>query len=596
MSASEVSRLAVAAPWLVAAILFLATGLATWRKLRRGERGLSLWLQWPAALLLYLTLFPPLSSLRGDALTVIAAGANTADLAAPGGQPIVSLPGAKAPASAEAVPDLATALRRHPAVSQLTIVGAGLSARDREAVGSRVLQFEPAPTQGLVELHAPAEVPLGQQWSVSGRAAAPVRRVELRDPSGAVADAVDLDAAGRFNLSATARGVGAVRFELRLQGAEHAPLESVSVPVIVTGGEPLDVILRYGAVNPELKFWRRWAADAGLTASVSAGLTEGITLHEGDAQLTPATLAKADLVIVDARGWAALEAPEKAALLAAVAQGLGLLLRADGPLAPETVADWRSLGFIVSGTGAPTSVTLDRRLGLRELSAFTLAPVAVDAGGSHVQLQADDGTPLAWWHSEGEGRIGLWRLVDSYRLMLMGEPERYANLWASTLDLLARPRAPLPPAPILPGNVWVYERAVLCGLGAAANVLAPNGGAAVPLVVDAQSCAGFWPSAPGWHVLQTSAGSWPFYVRAPDDGRSLRTALDARATAAMASPTGSGSAIDKAIPPVKMPMARWPWFLGWLALSALLWWGERRSGILVAGRESMRKTKPNQFV
>jgi hypothetical protein len=97
-------------------------------------------------------------------------------------------------------------------------------------------------------------------------------------------------------------------------------------------------------------------------------------------------------------------------------------------------------------------------------------------------------------------------------------------------------------------------------------------------------------------VLQTSAGSWPFYVRAPDDGRSLRTALDARATAAMASPTGSGSAIDKAIPPVKMPMARWPWFLGWLALSALLWWGERRSGILVAGRESMRKTKPNQFV
>jgi len=581
VSASEVSRLAVAAPWLVAAILFLAVALATWRKLRRGDRGFGLWLQWPAAVLLYLTLFPPMSSLRGDALTVMAAGAGTAQRGALGGQPIVALPGAQAPADAEAVPDLATALRRHPAVRQLTIIGAGLTARDREAVGSRVLQFEPTPAHGLVELRAPTQVPLGRQWSLSGLTAPPVRRVELRDPSGAVVDAVDCDSAGRFSLSATARGVGAVRFELRLQGAEHAPLESVSVPVIVTGGEPLDVILRYGAVNPELKFWRRWATDAGLTVSLSAGLTEGINLREGDAQLTPAALAKADLVIVDARGWEGLEAAEKTALQSAVTQGLGLLLRADGPLAPETVADWRALGFVVSATAAPTSVTLDRRLGLRELNAFTLAPVAVDAGTSNVQLQADDGTPLAWWHTEGVGRVGLWRLVDSYRLVLVGEPERYANLWATTLDLLARPRAPLPPAPILPGNVWVYERAVLCGLGAAANVLAPNGGAAVPLVVDAQSCAGFWPSVPGWHVLQTSAGSWPFYVRAADDGGSLRAAMDARATAAMASQTGSDLATEMAIPPVKKPMARWPWFLGWLAVSALVWWGERRSGILV---------------
>lgn len=578
MSAPDLSRLAAAAPLLVATLLALAVGLATWRKLRRGDRGLNLWLQWAAAALLYLTLFPPVSSLRGDALTVMSSGASTAQRSAPDGQPIVALPGANAPARAEAVPDLATALRRHPAVSRLTVIGSGLTARDREAVGSRVLQFEPLPERGLVELQARAQVPLGRQWSLSGRAAPPVRRVELRDPSGAIVDAVDLDSAGRFSLSATARGVGAVRFELRMQGPEHAPPESISVPIIVAGGESLDVILRYGAVNPELKYWRRWAADAGLRASVLAGLTEGINLHDGDAQLTPAALAKADLVIIDARGWAGLAAAEKTALQAAVAQGLGLLLRADSPPAPETVADWRTLGFVVRATAAPTSVTLDRRLGLRELSAFTLAPVAVDAGTSSVQLQADDGTPLAWWHSEGDGRIGLWRLVDSYRLMLLGEPERYANLWAATLDLLARPRAPLPPRPLVPGNAWVYERAVLCGLGAAASVLPPNGGAAVPLVIDAQSCAGFWPAVPGWHVLQTSAASWPFYVRAADDGSSLRSALDARATAAMASQSEAAFAADVASPALKMPMAHWPWFLGWLAVSAVVWWAERRFG------------------
>jgi hypothetical protein len=581
VSAPDLSRLAAVAPWLVAGILLLALGLATWRKRRRGDRGLGLWLQWPAAVMLYLTLFPPVSSLRGDALTVIAAGPKSAERAAPSDQPVVSLPGATAPANAEAVPDLATALRRHPAVSQLTIIGTGLSARDREAVGSRVLQFEPTPAQGLLDLQAPMQVPLGRQWSLSGRAAPPVRRVELRDPSGAVVDAVDLDSAGRFTLSAAARGVGAVRFELRLQGSEHTALESVSVPVMVVGGESLEVILRYGAVNPELKYWRRWAADAGLTASVSAGLTEGINLHEGDPRLTPAALAKTDLVIIDARGWAGLPAAEKSALQAAVAQGLGLLLRADGPLAPETVADWRTLGFVVSATAAPSSVTLDRRLGLRELSAFTLAPVAVDAGASTVQLRADDGTPLAWWHPEGEGRIGLWRLVDSYRLMLMGEPERYANLWAATLDLLARPRAPRPPSPRLPKNAWVYERAVLCGLGAAATVLPPDGAPAVSLVVTAQACAAFWPAVPGWHVLQTDGASWPFYVRASDDGGSLRAALDARATAAMVSRPGIATTNGVATPPVRVTMVRWPWFLGWLAVSAVLWWVERRSAVRV---------------
>jgi hypothetical protein len=581
-----VSRLVAAAPLLVAALLFLAVGVATWRKLRRSDRGLAVWLQWPAAVLLYLTLFPPVIGLRSDALTVLPAGASTAQRAAPADQPIVALPGATAPARAEFVPDLGTALRRHPEVSQLMVIGAGLTARDREAVGSRVVQFAPAPEHGLVELQAPTQVPLGRQWSLSGRALPPVRRVELRDPSGAVVDAVDVDANGRFSLSASARGPGAVRFELRLQGAEHAPLESVSVPVIVSDGGSLAVILRYGAINPELKYWRRWAADAGFTASVAAGLTEGISLHEGDAQLTPAALSKADLVIIDARGWAGLDAAEKAALQAAITQGLGLLLRADGALAPETAADWRALGFAVSATPSPVSVTLDRRLGLRDRSPFTLAPVAVDAGASTVQLQADDGTPLAWWHAEGAGRVGLWRLIDSYRLMLLGEPERYANLWATTLDLLARPRASPPPAPTLPVNAWVDERAVLCGLGAAASVRPPNGGTAVPLVVNGQACAGFWPAVPGWHVLQTGAASWPFYVRAADDGRSLRTALNVRATAAMAAPLGLAAAADSAVngdltpAPLHRPMARWPWFLGWLALSAVLWWLERRSGSL----------------
>jgi hypothetical protein len=566
------------APLWVAGVLSMAAATASWRKFTRGPRDLALWLQLPAAALLYFGLFPPDVNLRADSLTVMTPGAAAATHnAAPHDEPVVALPGARAPALAESAPDLATTLRRHPGVSHLTIIGGGLSPRDRAAVAGRALTFQTEPEHGLLELHAPATVPLGRQWALSGRAAL-TRRVELRDPSGSIVDKVDVDQSGRFALSAAALGAGAVRFELRLLGDANSVQDTISVPLVIVGGTPIDVITRFGAVNPELKYWRRWAMDAGLTISVSATLSDAVNVRAGDARLTAAALAQADVVMIDARAWAALDAAEKSALRVATEQGLGLLLRADTALAAETIADWRDLGFTVSTTKAPTSLTLDQYLGLRDRTMFTAAAIAVSAPTSVVQFQADDGTPLSWWHAQGRGRIALWRLVDSYRLALLGEQERYANLWASTLELLGRPRAPSPPAPQLPHDAWVLERTVFCGLGLAANVRTPND-EPVGLTVNADGCAAYWPGAAGWHSLQTAGSAWPFYVRAANDGSSFRTALDAAATAAMATPVpdASHASAPLAAPPAVLhaPMAHWPWLLAWLAVTAIIWWRER---------------------
>jgi hypothetical protein len=579
-------------PLWVAGILTVAAGIAIGRKLRRGPRDLALWLQVPAAVLLYLGLFPPHVSLRADTLTVLVGADRPGPL--PHNALVVALPGATAPPLGESAPDLATALRKHAGVSRLAIFGEGLSARDREAVADRELSFQPAPARGLVELRAPDTVPLGRQWALSGRAASGAggassstareagsrtRRVELRDPSGALVDAVDVDAAGRFALSAAARGVGAVRFELRLLGADRSVVDTISIPLIILGGTPLAVVVRYGDINPELKYWRRWANDAGLTVGVTAGVTDGVSIQAGDARLTAESLARADVVMIDARGWAALDATEKAALLAAIDQGLGLLLRADSTLTPGTIADWHDLGFAVSSAGTPSSVTLDRKLGLHERAPFTAAAVTVDAPTGTVAVQADDGTPLAWWRGRGRGRVALWRLEDSYRLVLLGDQERYASLWASTLESLARPRAPKAPGPQLPNAAWVQERAVLCGLGTAAHVLPPGDGPAIALTVNATGCAAFWPATPGWHRLETGGNVWPFYVRAANDGTTWRAALDATATAAMAT-----AATDRAAPagqvsadPARLhtAMARWPWLLAALVVTSVSWWWER---------------------
>jgi hypothetical protein len=392
-------------------------------------------------------------------------------------------------------------------------------------------------------------------------------------------DAIDLDAEGRFVVAAPARAAGPARFELQLLGAERALVDRASIPLVVTGGSALSLVVRAGAINPELKYWRRWAADAGLHMQLSADLTQGMSLRAGDARLSETQLARADLVILDARAWLDLDAGEKQTLQSAVRDGLGLL-----PPTAETLADWRELGFAVTPAAAARSVTLDRALGARARTAFTLAPVDVAAPGSVVAVAADDAAPVVWWHAYGRGRIGLSRLVDTYRLVLLGEDERYSALWGGLLGTLSRPRAATAEGPRVPRDAWVLERAVLCGLGGAANVRPAAAASAVALDVRADGCAAYWPALAGWQSLETAGSSTAFYVRAGDDALTWHATLDRRATLDLV-PAGSADAAAAPTLSAAAPgerMSRWPWAGAWLLVMTLCWWRERRIASRIA--------------
>ena len=568
---------AVSLPALCAVLLALGAAIAIWGGVHDGGwRRPRVWAQAPLAALLYLALFPPSLHGRGELLNLIAPGATPQQLRTlPFGELRAALPGAPEVQNAEHVLDLATALRLHPQVRGLKVIGAGLSPRDLPVAARLGLRFNVAPEQGLVELQAPAMVPLGQQWTLSGRVATPGAKLELHDPSGAVVDKVLPDAQGWFRASAAVLGEGAARFELHLIKAGQ-PEEITSVPVLVRGGAHLSLLSLEGAPGAEGKYWQRWAADAGFDLGSTTGLTQNVAVHQGQVELTPQRLAAADLVMIDARAWDLLPPAQKTALRNAVEQGLGLLLRADVPPSDTAAADWAELGYKVAAANAPRDVprdvVLDHTLGLHDRQAFTEATVTVDAPGADALLSADDGEVLAWQRKLGRGRVGLLRLVDSYRLQLIGEPARYGTLWAGLLSALARPHAPAPPGPELPPQSWAGERAVLCGLGDTAAVRTPGADAPVALSVDADGCAAYWPAQSGWQVLQSAGASWPFYVRAADDGAALRTARDRLATQLLA---------QKVLPelpsaaPYEVPLPRWPFLLAWLVLALAVWWAER---------------------
>jgi hypothetical protein len=582
----------------VAFLLALAALLGIARTWRRGgpHRGLRVALQLAAAALLYAVLFPPATreEFAAGELVVLTPGTTAEQRAAlSAAATVVALPGADAPRGVEHVPDLGTALRRHSDARRLHIVGGGLPARDRDAARGLVARFDAAPLpRGLVELDAPTAVRAGSTWRLDGRAEGVADgRVELRDPAGAVVADMALGSDGRFTLSAQAKGAGEALFALRVLDRDGAPVDEVPVPLVAHAGEPLRLLLLAGAPDPELKYLRRWAVDAGVQLDSRMALTEGVALTEGALALDAAALAQADLVLVDERAWAALGATQKTTLAAAVHDGLGLLLRVTGPLPPEVASDWAALGFHVHApteAEASTSVTLRHALGLSESAlAFARHAIDVQADDAAPLLRADDGTPLVLWRAQAQGRIGLWALADAWRLTLAGERARYATLWSDTLATLARARAAATPQ--LPREARVDERAILCGITAADLVETAQGlsvallpdPAPAPGAAETRACAAYWPAQLGWHTLISGGQRWPFHVRAADEAKPLAAAANQQATRALFA--ADGERAEVATRP--LPWPRWPFFLGWLAVVALLWWLERQRMAMAPARD-----------
>ncbi|MEO7433680.1 MAG: hypothetical protein ABIR62_17070, partial [Dokdonella sp.] len=195
--------------WIIGATLALAFGVSAWRIVRgvQDHRRVRLLLLAASVFGLYACLLPPsmLEDFVANELVVLTPGATPAQTAAlSSASTVVALPGSGASRTIESVPDLGTALRRHPQSQQLRIVGAGLPPRDRDAAHGRVVRFDPAPAPtGVVELHVSEAIRAGSTWRVSGQIDGVAHaRVELRDPAAAVVASTAVDDAGRFSLQA----------------------------------------------------------------------------------------------------------------------------------------------------------------------------------------------------------------------------------------------------------------------------------------------------------------------------------------------------------------------------------------------------------
>lgn len=597
-------------PWVLGALLALAVLLA-WVRLIRWQRrtptatrsrpwrlALLLAAQPIAALLLHLTLLPP--TLPTEAGTLIVATAGVTSLPEQAGDRVIALPEAPALVGAERMPDLATALRRYPNTRQLRIIGAGLEARDRDAVRGHSLRFDPRPLpRGVVRLDVSGRIATGGGFRVGGKVQGLTQgSVELLDPAGRRIDAASLARNGEFAVRGTARASGPATFLLRVRDARRAIVETVEVPLWTRDEIPPRMLLLAGAPNPEWKYLRRWATDAGLSLHTQIGVGGGLQLGDAPLALSAADFARFDLVVLDERAWASLNERQRAALGEAVRAGLGMLLRVGGPLPDATRKQLHALGLAVSGggdaatvslakdsdddaarspqdTGAPDSASEgDATAVAPTLSRRTLRVASADAAPL---LRDAAGATLAYWRAEGRGRVAVWPLTDSFRLSLSGQDDLYGALWSDAFATLARAQSG--PAPQIDRDPRQQQRVAICGIANGTQVIAPDNETTTPLPDPASgtpACAAYWPRQPGWHLLRQGERTWPFYVRNNGtEAPGMRLAALREGTLNLvgeATPrqvaASSATASERRGPP-------WPWFFAWLLVSALLWWFER---------------------
>jgi len=522
------------------------------------------------AVLLALTLFPPSMVQAPQTLLVLTPGVDAKQLRdLDAGQLTVALPGVEVAGDwIMHTPDLAAALRTLPRVASLRVLGDGLPGRDHDAVGVRALAFEPSAAPiGFVALDFPAAVDSGVLWRVGGRVeGVPSAHVELLDRAGTKAATGNVDEQGRFQLSAISRVPGTETWRLRLLDANEAEVDVVSLPLRVRMPAALRGVILAGAPDAESKYLRRWALDAGHQIGSEIRLSRGIEQRGESVKLEPASLAEMDLLIVDERAWAGLSAREKQDIGEAIRSGLGVLLRVSAKPSAAVLAEWRELGVNLQASATKDQAQSTDTAAIN-LGQDRPALAIVDAGLVPL-LRAEDGTLLAAWHGVGQGRIGIWLPRDSFRLQLAGQGSRYGTLWSRVFSTLARARGTREPQ--LPHWARVGERTQVCGLQIGADVIDPAGTQSAMLVEPSDAaCASWWPSSAGWNSVRDENGTWPVFVHTADEGHSLHRAETREATRQLIEPEIPAWTVATGLP-------RWPWFLAWLAISAPLWWLQRK--------------------
>ncbi len=599
------SPLEIAAALLLAAV-YLGSVFAAWRRLGGTARWIGVAALNAAACLAIFALLAPPALLRppSDAIALLTEGAPAAPDAAtiayvaPGAGDYGRAPGY--------LLDIGQLPLREPALGALSVTGHGLESFEWQRLPDDLaIRYDPPPLSGVIEAAWQRSLAEGEALIVTGRyldnPSASAAVLELLDPAGIAVATHDLLSGETFELTTQPRAPGLLEYRLRVRGNDRE-LHSEPVPVFVRSGERPRLYVMQSAPSFETRALQNWAGDSGATVVIDTVITRGRELRQrvntgmpgplDDKGLSPALLESIGLAIVDGRTWAGLDTMRRAWFEAAVREGMGLLVLADGELADYLGGNDALLqGFGLARQGRDRDGYAPAWQGAVAQQPLPLLGFALEYRDGAALTRIESGEVVEAYRNVGLGRVAVSVMRERHRWLTSGDETSYTAYWAQLLGRIARPAAPPFLLPEL-DDPWPrpHRRMRVCAMVVSSEVsfdIAPlrdpsrlQLDSAVPSTGGSRRCAEFWPWQAGWHHARLIADGTGepvseayYYVFGDDEWRThWRHARQQASLLRASSVDAERAAMTRTVRVDIEPL--WPWFV--FIVSAGLLWLERR--------------------
>ncbi|GAB2795672.1 hypothetical protein HNQ93_003040 [Hymenobacter luteus] len=494
------------------------------------------------------------------------------------------------PPDTQTLTNLPALRQRLPQLRTVHVLGRGLPAADVPTLhGLQVVAHPAAQPVGFRAAAWSRQPELGQPWAVEGYCSATDPIWVSLQAAGALRDSVRLPAGGgAFRLRFTPKAEGRAVYSL-VARREGKVLAQEPLPLEVRPTRPLRVLVLAAAPSFEVRFLKNYLASHQHSVAVRTGVSRGVVQTEflnsatspDLSRLTPALLARTELVLADAGSLAALSGAESAALAQAVRAGTcGVLLLADAATIPHGLPGAGAFRLVAR----PAAATAPQPLSWPDAPTrpAALLPATLRPGPEfRLLVTAPHQQPVAGVRRLGLGQVAVTTVTETFPWLLQGQAAAYEAYWSHLLTALVPATSSVPAIQLT--TAWPHPDAPVTVqvTGASAPYLRLQAGRTTPVQValrqDAYvpewSTAPYWPTAPGWHEAQAGAVRHWFYVFSNEQWRGPAQQEWLRAVASL----GPATTVSAA-PATFTTHSAWPRWWGYLLFllgAGLLWLEEK---------------------
>jgi hypothetical protein len=441
--------------------------------------------------------------------------------------------------------DLSYLQRKFPQIHQLYILGNGIPEYDLKELANISIKLLPNPLpEGIVALQIPSKITTNIPFEIRGTlyTKSPQNQSIILSNVAGNLDSMTIKGQGKhtFRLQALAKNAGNYLFQIKLKTADKI-IQQENIPLTIRDGKKLRVWILNSSPNFESKYLKNYLGDAGYTVGVRAVISAGkfkdewVNAKEQIFYFGQNLAEKVDILIIDTDYWYQLGAGEQTYIQQAItASGLGVLIFGNEDITKNNQHPLLR-SFALGAYKADTLVFSAPAYQEKAQFALSRLPFRFQANWSVIPLLQDaQGNVGIAYKVNGNGKVALSLLPETYHMTLAGQRKLYEIFWANLLNQLAPTETP--------SQVWKSEKSFHFTDEPTHWTLQTTEKQPIGILkspadksekiyfrqspqMEENRQATFWAKEKGWHSLQTEADSTnphSFYVFEPTAWQSIK--------------------------------------------------------------------------